>query len=146
MKATASNGVPVKIVTDQFMGQQQFYSPFIKTWGMAQVAASKTAQEGLTGPYLLGRAPLRTRSVDAVYQGGDAADIHVVNVELTGCRAYCSYYVTFRVNVSDKDLSAHAQNGELPIRIQSGDGQTFVISTPVKYFDAVREVANGNQP
>jgi hypothetical protein len=139
-KVTASNGVEVQWNSDDFTGNKVFYSPKVKGWNTIRVVAPAGGQ-----PHLLGQVVARVRTVDAVYRGGAPVDARVINAEFAGCRAYCSYMLTYRINVSNEELAAHTEAGVLPIRIETGETRD-VVSIPLQYFAAVREAANGTRP
>lgn len=151
-EVVASNGVTVTVYADEFANRYEYSAPSIDVQdGFALV--SKVDRGDTKGPIYLGGSFLYSgewRYYDsALFRGGDAAEFTSTGREVGRCsssrysRPSCSLREGFRIDFTAEDVANRAQDGQLGVQIRAGrSAQAVLVSIPVSYIEAVREVSS----
>lgn len=146
---TASNGVVVDVNSDSFAGRAEYSAPNIDfkseqgASGLALVA--KVKRGGTLGTlnvqgFLMYSGEWRFFK-SAVFKGGDPVKYTRTDGKVGSCRYGCTLTVSFQMEFTPAQLTAHAENGILAIQIRATSGDTAIVNLPISYLVAVNEVA-----
>lgn len=154
-EVTASNGVVVTVYADEFAGRYEYTAPAITIdSGFALVAR---VVRGDTVPPISVQGSFNYSGewryyTSAVFRGGDPVDYKEGSRDVGRCRASrysssCSLSEEFHINLSEDDIAGHAENGVLAMQVRaSRSSDVALISVPLTYFDAVKEVSERPRP
>lgn len=151
----ASNGILVDVYADEFAGRYEYSAPTIDfADGFALVAAvvrpGKDGEVGLQGSFSY-RGDWRYYS-SALFRGGDPVTYIEGSRDVGSCSGSrygggCRLSEGFFIEFTPEEVEKHAQNGTLDIQVRAQRaGATAMISVPVTYIEAVREVSTQRGP
>jgi hypothetical protein len=145
---TATNGVVIDVNSDEFSGRYEYTAPSIDidqggVRGAFYVAAIKKGStptfEAYQG-FVIYSGEWRFYT-SAVFKGGDPVRYKRTDGSVGSCRYGCTLTENFTVELSRQEIEKYAEGGILQIQVSSKSLDKFIISIPVKYFEALHEVA-----
>lgn len=149
-KVTASNGVVIQINLDDFADRTEYSAPAIDfsteqgDSGFLLLAAVKSAGN-VTAPYLVGYIYYSDdwrRYSQAIFKGGSEAQFQSLDRKVVSCsNSPCKLTEGFQINVSERQVQQYAEGGKLSMQVRGQSSSSFIISVPVSYFSAIREIS-----
>ncbi len=149
-KVTASNGVVVNLFSDDFAARHEWSSPSVdfkedgsayRSYGSAVRIKKADKLDGLTIQGAVRYGGEWHRYTQAIFKGGDAAEVAVVDRKVMDCRRGCWFSEWFIIDVTPEQIAKYAENGNLSVQLSSEATTTAIITIPVSYLEAVSEVA-----
>lgn len=145
-----SNGTEVTLYADEFADRFEFTAPPVKIDGGGFALVGATKKKGVVSEIFIAgsiyyRGDWRFYN-SAIFKGGETAnavfnDRNVVSCSGSRYGGGCSMREGFDITVSPAQLKKYAENGIIQIQLRSKSAYAQIISIPVNYFEAIKEVA-----
>lgn len=146
---TASNGVVISKISDDFAGRHEYSAPAIEVRsakGASVIAIPAKVRKGSAlGEFSVVGFVMYNgdwRYYDsAVFRGGDPVDYTRTDSKVGSCRYGCTLTESFSIRLTPAQIAKHSEGGNIVVQIRSRSLDTAQISIPVSYIDAVNELA-----
>jgi hypothetical protein len=148
----AANGVEVTVHSDEFAARYEYTAPtidFPNLGGFALVARTVRGKE-TTPIQVVGSIMYNgdwRRYHSAILKGGEEVQATFNDRDVVSCRGSrysgCSLREGFRLAPTDQQIKKYAEDGQLQIQLRAAAGEAMLVTIPVTYFEAVKEVARG---
>ena len=146
-KVTAANAVEVTINSDDFSERYEYVAPDIPikeggvsgSFFVAAVKKGKTPAIDAYQGFVIYSGDWRFYN-SAVFRGGDVAKYTRTTGEVVSCRYGCTLSEKFTIDLSPAEIVKYANDGIIQVQVRAQNTQTFMISIPVSYIEAVNEV------
>lgn len=146
---TASNGIVIDVNSDEFAGRAEYSAPVIRfapaNGGSGVALVAKTRHAGTLGSlnvqgFVMYSGSWRFYS-DAIFKGGAPAKFKQTGRNVGSCRYGCTLTENFMIEITNDEISKHAENGILAVQLRGKSADTAIVQIPVGYVLAVNEVA-----
>ncbi|WP_152528036.1 hypothetical protein [Sphingobium lactosutens] len=146
----ASNGLAVKVSTDEFAGRKEYSSGEFDIQGSGrqrgQFMVAKIIRPGQTAR--LSIQGFVTYSGDwhrydsAIFKGGEAVEFTNIDRDVISCRYGCSYSESFIAFPTPQQIKKYAEGTIVPIQVRGeNSANTLLLQIPLSIIAAVEEVA-----
>lgn len=146
-KVMAANGVSVSVNGDDFAGRYEYVAPSIDISGggvngaffIAAIKKGSTPAMDSYQGFVMYSGEWRFYK-SAVFRGGDPVKYTRTDGKVGSCRYGCTLTENFLIELTPAEITKYAVNGIVEIQVRAQNTQTFMLSIPVRYIDAVNEV------